>query len=81
VVAPEAVVATGFESGDGQRKANCVGTREAAEEVRRQLEARFTLVDLGLLSEGKQVPTFADYAQGRLTGCETEMQAFDRAQL
>jgi Phage integrase, N-terminal SAM-like domain len=30
--------------------------------------ARFTLGDKGFLSEGKQVPTFAEYAQGWLTG-------------
>jgi hypothetical protein len=53
----------------GQRKAKCVGTRKAAEEVRRQLEARFALGDLGFLNEsGKQVPTFEEYAKGWLKG-------------
>ena len=51
----------------GRRKAKCVGTRKAAEEVRRQLEARFALGDLGFLDESrKQVPTFEDYAKGWL---------------
>jgi integrase len=51
----------------GRRKAKCVGTRKAAEEVRRQLEARFALGDLGFLEEsGKQSATFEDYAKGWL---------------
>jgi len=49
----------------GRRKAKCVGTRQAAEEVRRQLQARLALGDLGFLRCGEtQVPTFELYAKG-----------------
>jgi hypothetical protein len=34
------------------RKAKCVGTHQAAEEVRRQLEARFALGDTTFLCDG-----------------------------
>ena len=33
----------------GRRKAKCVGTRAAAEQVKRTLEARLALGDLGFL--------------------------------
>jgi integrase len=49
----------------GVRKARCIGTsRQSAEEVRRQLEAKLTLGDLGFLKlETKNhVPTFDVYA-------------------
>ncbi len=52
-----------FVNHDGHRKAKCVGTRQAAEEVRRQLEARFTLGDLGFLHDGDQMPTFEAYSE------------------
>jgi hypothetical protein len=48
----------------GKRKANCVGSsRELAEQVRRQLEARLALVDLGFFSDAPEEPTFATYAE------------------
>jgi integrase len=47
----------------GLRKAKKVGTREAAEAVKRQIETRLALGDIGLFGEGKQqIPTFGDYA-------------------
>src|SRR5437588_8002037 len=46
----------------GRRKAKCVGTsRELAEQVRRQLEAKLALGDLGFLQEADRV-TFGTYA-------------------
>ena len=49
----------------GRRKAKCVGTRQAAEEVRRQLQARLALGDLGFLHSGDaEIPTFEHYAKG-----------------
>jgi integrase len=47
----------------GRRKARKIGTRDAAEKVKRELEARLALGDIGCLSDPKQEPTFADYAQ------------------
>jgi integrase len=54
-----------FVTHHGQRKAKCVGTsRDAAEEVKRELEARLALRDLGFLAaDKKQVPTFDAYSQ------------------
>jgi integrase len=48
----------------GRRKAKCVGSsRDVAEKVRRELEARLALGDLGVFSDGKsQAPTFDAYA-------------------
>ena len=46
----------------GRRKAKKVGTREAAEKVKRQIEARLALGDFGFLEERKE-PTFAEYAE------------------
>jgi hypothetical protein len=46
----------------GQRKAKCVGTRKAAKEVRRQLEARFALGDLGFLADETAITTFGEHA-------------------
>ena len=46
----------------GRRKAKKVGTREAAERVKRQIEARLALGDFGFLEERKE-PTFAEYAE------------------
>ena len=48
----------------GRRKAKCVGSsREVAEQVRRQLEAKLALGDLGVLSDSPEEPTFATYAE------------------
>jgi integrase len=47
----------------GRRKAKKVGTREAAERVKREIEARLALSDCGFLVEGKaKIPTFGEYA-------------------
>jgi integrase len=47
----------------GRRKAKCVGTsRELAEQVRRQLEAKLALGDLGFLTESSAL-TFEQYSQ------------------
>ena len=44
----------------GKRKAKCVGTsREIAEQVRRQLEAKLALGDLALLDDGEKTQTSA----------------------
>jgi hypothetical protein len=51
----------------GRRKNRCVGTREGAENVRREIGARLALGDLALLKEGGEpVPTFKNYAEGWL---------------
>jgi integrase len=48
----------------GRRKAKCVGSsRELAEQVRRQLEAKLALGDLGFLSDSPEEPAFAPYAE------------------
>jgi len=48
----------------GRRKNRAVGTREAAEKVRRELEARLALGDATFLSASQQrVPTFQTYAE------------------
>ena len=48
----------------GRRKDKCVGSsRELAERVRRQLEAKLALGDLGFLSDSPEEPTFATYAE------------------
>jgi len=47
----------------GRRKAKKVGSREAAEKVRREIEARLALGDLGFMNkETQRPPTFAEYA-------------------
>src|SRR5262245_22297922 len=52
----------------GQRKAKCVGdSKRAAEEVKRKLEAKLTLGDVGLLDAAPQVVLFGDYAEQWLT--------------
>jgi integrase len=53
----------------GRRKAKCVGSsRLLAEQVKRQLEAKLALGDLGFLGQDeKQVPTFKDYAKNWLS--------------
>src|ERR671932_2076389 len=48
----------------GQRKAKCVDdSKKAAEEVKRKLEAKLTLGDIGLLDAAPQVVLFGDYAE------------------
>ena len=52
-----------FISYHGRRKAKKVGTREAAERVKREIDARLALGDLGFFNEAeRQTPTFGDYA-------------------
>jgi len=47
----------------GRRKAKCVGTsRELAEQVRRQLEAKLALGDLELFDSGEESQSFGSYA-------------------
>jgi hypothetical protein len=47
----------------GRRKAKCVGSREAAEQVRRQLEAKLALGEFGFLgSDEDNLPNFDAYA-------------------
>ena len=47
----------------GRRKARCVGSREAAEQVRRLLEAKLALGDLSVLdSDAEKAPSFDTYA-------------------
>jgi integrase len=51
----------------GRRKSKCVGSREAAEQVRRVLEAKLALGDLTVLdSEAGKVPNFDVYADAWL---------------
>jgi integrase len=51
----------------GRRKAKCVGSREAAEQVRRQVEAKLALGDLSVLdTTADRKPNFAKYADGWL---------------
>ena len=47
----------------GKRKAKCVGTRAAAEQVKRMLEAKLALGDFSFLKSEKPA-SFADYAEG-----------------
>ena len=46
----------------GRRKAKCVGTRAAAEQVKMQLEAKFALGDQGFLSADEKTIAFGEYA-------------------
>ena len=49
---------------DGHRKTKTVGSREAAERVKREIEARLALGGMGALQpEKRAVPTLADYAR------------------
>jgi hypothetical protein len=51
----------------GRRKSKCVGSREAAEQVRRQLEAKLALGDLSVLDPaGDEKPSFDTYADSWL---------------
>ena len=47
----------------GKRKAKCVGqSRELAEQVRRQIEAKLALGDLALFDSGEKIQTFGPFA-------------------
>jgi integrase len=47
----------------GKRKAKCVGSsRELAEQVRRQIEAKLALGDLALFDSGEKIQTFGSFA-------------------
>jgi len=50
-----------FINHDGRRKAKCVGSRQAAEKVKQEIEARIALGDFRLLSD-QPPPTFEEYA-------------------
>ena len=51
----------------GRRKAKCVGSsRLLAEQVKRQLEAKLALGDLGFLSDSPEEPTFGTFAENWL---------------
>jgi len=51
----------------GRRKNRCVGTREAAEKVRREIEARLALGDQTFLQDdGRPDPLFKNFAEGWL---------------
>jgi len=47
----------------GRRKAKCVGTRQAAEQVKRKIEAKLALGEFGILTKETIVPSFKDYAE------------------
>jgi len=49
----------------GRRKSKCIGTREAAEKVKREIEARLALGDLRFLRAGEkpELPTFQEYSE------------------
>jgi integrase len=52
-----------FVNHQGRRKAKCVGGKPAAEQVKRVLEAKLTLGELGMFSnDDTQVPLFGAYA-------------------
>src|SRR6202165_1716403 len=47
----------------GRRKAKCVGSsRQVAQQVKRQLEAKLALGDLGVFASDEKAPTFGSYA-------------------
>ena len=46
----------------GRRKSKMVGTREAAEKVKREIEARLAFGDFGIFSE-QEAPTFRQYSE------------------
>src|ERR1700674_4110340 len=57
----------------GQRKTQAVGTREAAERVKREIEARLALGGMESLEPEKPLsPTLKEYAQGWLKNIEHE---------
>jgi hypothetical protein len=59
-----------FVNSHGRRKAKCLGSsRQLAEQVKRQLEAKLALGRF-LGQDEKPVPLFRDYAKNWLTGYE-----------
>ena len=53
----------------GRRKSKCIGSREAAEQVRRQVEARLALGDLSVIdNEDDKKPSFNSYADALAEG-------------
>jgi integrase len=72
-----------FINHQGQRKAKKVGTKEGAERVKREIEARLALGDFSCLNNCPPVPTFAEYAERWLevdapTRCKTSTIDFYR---
>src|SRR5215831_3987796 len=58
---------------DGQRRTKTVGSREAAERVKREIEARLALGGLAALeSEPPPVPKLSDYAKMWMKTVEAE---------
>ena len=57
---------------DGQRRTKAVGSREAAERVKREIEARLALGGLAALEPEKATPTLADYAKTWIKVIEAE---------
>jgi hypothetical protein len=57
---------------EGQRKTRAVGTREAAERVKREIEVRLALGGTGLIEPEKSAPTLAAYSQEWLKNIEHE---------
>ena len=47
----------------GRRKSKCIGTREAAERVKREIEARLALDDTGIFESKSRGKTFKEYAE------------------
>jgi hypothetical protein len=47
----------------GRRKSKMVGTREAAERVKREIEARLALEDTGIFEPKSRGETFKEYAE------------------
>jgi integrase len=60
----ESIVRWVFIDYHGQRKARKIGSREAAERVKREIKAKLALGDLGFMhaEEKPEIPTFTDYA-------------------
>jgi integrase len=46
-----------------RRKSKCIGTREAAEKVKRVLESKLALGDFGFPADSADIPTFEKYAE------------------
>jgi integrase len=53
-----------FVNHNGRRKSKCIGEKKAAEQVKRVLEAKLALGDLGFLAAAEPtVSTFKEYAE------------------